>query len=118
MNAAAKKIAAIAVILVIVVAGIAVFVSSGNDEEKGKMDMEASLPVYGNADGSLVPCGLEDPDKTIKDFWAIVNNPQKVSVCTLMDEDVHKQEIDGKTIVVVDVPRADRQQRPVYIDTA
>lgn len=67
-------------------------------------------------DGSLVPCGLKDPDKTIKDFWAIVNNPQKVSICTLKDDDVYKQEIDGKTIVVVDVPRADRQQRPVYID--
>lgn len=68
------------------------------------------------ADGSLIPYGLKDPDKTIKDFWAIVNNPQKVSVCTLRDADVHKQEIDGRTIVVVDVPRADRQQRPVYID--
>lgn len=62
MNAAAKKIAAIAVILVIVVAGIAVFVSSGNDEEKGKMDMEASLPVYGNADGDYT---IDDEDLAI-----------------------------------------------------
>lgn len=74
------------------------------------------IGVEEKPDGSLVPYGLSDPDKTKKDFWAIVNNPQKVSVCTLKDENVHEQEVDGKTILVVDVPRADRQQRPVYID--
>lgn len=74
------------------------------------------LGVEELSDGTLVPLGIKNPEKMIKDLWAIVNNPQKVSVCTLVDNDIHTQVVDGKTIIVVDVPRADRQQRPVYID--
>ncbi len=68
------------------------------------------------SDGTFLLEGVEDPDKLIKDFWDIVNNPQKVSSNIISDSDVEIQEIDGSTIVLIHVPRANRHARPVYID--
>lgn len=66
-------------------------------------------------DHSLHALNLPDPDKLIKDFWDIVNNPEKVSVNILTDKHVQKQGIDGKHIVVITVPKAERSDKPVYI---
>lgn len=67
-------------------------------------------------DKSLRPVDLPDPDKLIKEFWNIVNNPNKTSVNVLSSKDVFVQEVDGKHIVVINVPRAERSYRPVYVD--
>ena len=60
--------------------------------------------------------GVDDADKIRKDFWNIVNNPEKVNVNLLRDEDVETIVIDGKTIVVIRIPQADYNTRPVYIN--
>jgi len=60
--------------------------------------------------------GISDADKLIKDFWNVINNPKKVSVNLLSDKDVFAQSVGDKTIVLINVPRADRNYRPVYID--
>ena len=73
------------------------------------------LGVEEYKDHSLHALNLPDPDKLIKDFWDIVNNPEKVSVNILTDRHVQKQEIDGKHIVVITVPKAERSDKPVYI---
>jgi len=67
-------------------------------------------------DKSLHAVNLPDAEKLIKDFWDIVNNPQKTSVNILSGKDVYPMEVDGKHIVVINVPRADRGYKPVYID--
>ena len=67
-------------------------------------------------DKSLRPVDLPDPDKLVKEFWDLVNNPNKVSINILTSKDVYIHEIDGKRIVVITVPRADRTYKPVYID--
>ena len=67
-------------------------------------------------DKSLHPVDLPDPDKLVKEFWNLVNNPNKVSINILTSKDVYIHEIDGKRIVVITVPRADRTYKPVYID--
>ena len=69
-------------------------------------------------DGSLSVAngGITSPNTLIKEFWDIINNPNKVSVNILSDKDVYVQEIDGKNIIVINIPRADRSYRPVYID--
>lgn len=59
---------------------------------------------------------LPDPDKLIKEFWNNVNNPNKTSVNLLSSKDVFVQEVDGNHIVVINVPRAERSYRPVYLD--
>ena len=58
------------------------------------------------ADKSLHTVDLPDPDRLIKEFWDIANNPNKTSVNVLSSKDVFVQEVDGDHIVVIRVPRA------------
>ena len=74
------------------------------------------LGVEEHEDKSLHPIELSDPGKLIKEFWDTVNNPNKVSINILSSKDVYQIEVDGKEIVVISVPRADRSYKPVYID--
>ncbi len=74
------------------------------------------LGVEEHADKSLHPVDLPDPEKLINDFWDIVNNANKVSANILSDKDVTIENIDGKRIVAIRVPRAQRSDKPVYID--
>ncbi len=63
-----------------------------------------------------MPTGISDPDKIIRDLWDQADNAQKVSINILTETDVHVTEIDGKTAIVIDIPRAERQKRLVFID--
>ena len=74
------------------------------------------LGVEEYPDKSLHAVDLPDPDRLIKDFWDLVNNTQKASVNVLSGKDVSVENVDGKRIVVINVPRADRSYKPVYID--
>lgn len=74
------------------------------------------LGVEEYADKSLHPIALPEPDKLVKDFWDSVNNTNKVSVNILLDKDVTIEEIEGKRIVAIRVPRAQRGDKPVFID--
>ncbi len=67
-------------------------------------------------DKSLHTVDLPDPDKLIREFWDIANNPNKTSVNILSSKDVYVQEVDGNRIVVINVPRAERSYKPVYVD--
>lgn len=75
------------------------------------------LGVEECADKSLHSVDLPDPERLIKDFWDTVNNLNKVSVNILSDKDVTTEDIDGKRIVAIRVPRAQRSDKPVYIDS-
>lgn len=74
------------------------------------------LGVEERADKSLHPVDLPDPDRLIREFWDIVNNPNKTSVNILSARDAFVQEVDGAHIVVIRVPRAERSYKPVYVD--
>ena len=67
-------------------------------------------------DKTLHTVDLPDPDRLIREFWDIVNNPNKTSVNILSSKDVFVQEVDGDRIVAINVPRAERSYRPVYVD--
>lgn len=60
--------------------------------------------------------GVENADKIRKDLWNILNNTEKVSVNLLKDDDIDEITTDGKTIVYINVPRADSSIRPIYIN--
>lgn len=66
-------------------------------------------------DGDFEVHGLDDPAKTEKDFWTTINNRGKVSANLLANGDVRIVPVDGKPVLVVQVPRASRRQCPVYI---
>ena len=58
--------------------------------------------------------GVEDPAKIIDDFWNTINSA-KVNVNLLVDSNVYPLTIDDKTVVIIEVPRADCTQKPVYV---
>ena len=60
--------------------------------------------------------GVEDADKIRKDIWNTINSKEKVNVNLLRDEDVQTIDIDGKNIVAINVPRAESNIRPIYIN--
>ncbi len=74
------------------------------------------LGVEEHADKSLHPIDLPDPELLIEDFWEIVNDLRKVSVNILSDKDVTVEQIDGKRIVAIRVPRAQRCDKPVFVE--
>lgn len=74
------------------------------------------LGVREEKDGRLVPEDV-DAEKLEKDFWNMVNNRQKVSANIVTRSMVKIQPVDGKNILVVRVPRAERAARPVYVGT-
>ena len=59
---------------------------------------------------------VANPDKLITDFWNLANDPNKVNVNLLTDDDVQIVPIDGVTIITIRVPRADYMTRPVFIN--
>lgn len=66
-------------------------------------------------DGSLYVEGLDDVHKMLKDFWNMVNNRQKVSCNILTDSMAIPDKLEGKNVIVIRVPRAERTSRPVYV---
>ena len=74
------------------------------------------LGVEEYADHSLHLVDLPDPERLVIEFWDIVNNPKKTSVNILSDKHVRIHEVNGKHIIVIIVPRAQRFDKPVYID--
>lgn len=74
------------------------------------------LGVIETTDKSFDSVNLPDPDSLIREFWRIINDPLKVSVNILAEKDVYVEEINGDRIIVIKVPRADRADKPVYVD--
>lgn len=58
--------------------------------------------------------GVSNPDAMITSFWNTING-NKVNIDLLMDENVYPLSVNGMSIIVIEVPRADYTQRPVYI---
>ena len=66
-------------------------------------------------DQGPVISGIPDVDKLRREFWVTVNNRQKVSANILQESDVSVETFEGDDILVIEVPRASRSERPVYI---
>lgn len=63
----------------------------------------------------LIPKGVSNANQMISDIWNILNNKQKISSNILLEHHVYKTEYQGMDFVVIEVPRADRRDKPVYI---
>lgn len=74
------------------------------------------LGVKENKDRSWSPTGLCDASKLLKEFWDILNNRQKVSINLLRDDDIEIYEQEGNIIMVIYIPKAGRDERPIYIN--
>ena len=74
------------------------------------------LGVTEDAQHQLHVEGVNDADTLVIDFWNIINNQSKISINVLNDKDVIVREFDGKKIIIISVPRAQRYDKPIYLD--
>lgn len=90
-----------------------------------------SYSAFANTNGGTIVLGIDEPQKNVfesaklteaevenlqKLFWDTINNSQKVSNNILVDKDVYVDEYDGYPILVIKIRRANRFEKPVYIN--
>ena len=73
------------------------------------------LGVEEYPDKSLHPVDLPDREWLIGEFWNLINDPKITSANILRDEDVQIKEVEGDHIIVINVPKAEKKDRPIYI---
>lgn len=74
------------------------------------------LGVAERKDGIPEITGIEDVARVRRDLFNIANNPDKVSANVLTDDTVRALEIDGKTVIEIEILRARRPVRPVFLN--
>ncbi len=94
-------------------------------------DMWETYSAFANTNGGVIILGAkeledknwettglkaEDKEKLLDDLWNLLHNRQKVNVNLLREENVEEYEVSGDLIIVIYVPRAKREQKPVYIN--
>ena len=84
--------------------------------------------AFANSEGGVIVLGVierkgkfyidnlsdEQIEKYTKDFWNNVNNRATVSCNLLKTEDVVVEDYNGHKLMLFFIPRASREQRPVY----
>ncbi len=74
------------------------------------------LGVEEHKDRTLHPVNLPDPERLVREFWDKINNPAITNLNILTPKQIQIRTIDGNSIIVITVPRATRQERPIYIN--
>lgn len=64
----------------------------------------------------FTPHPIEKPDKVLKELFDTANNRSKVSINLLTNASARLVQVDGKTLISVSIPRATREQRPVFLN--
>lgn len=60
--------------------------------------------------------GIDNENYILKDFWNTINNKEKISCNILNDDDIEIVKVENKTVAIVNVPSASRQDKPIYIN--
>lgn len=92
-------------------------------------DFWPTYSAFANTDGGMVVLGVRERQqqffiegianvaKVRKELFDGLNNRQKVSANLLTDASVREVTLTGRTLLVVEIPRANRKQRPVHLTT-
>ncbi|MBE5744675.1 MAG: hypothetical protein E7355_00905 [Clostridiales bacterium] len=75
------------------------------------------LGVREEKDKSLHPVKLQNPEQLLEEFWKIINDTNKVSANILTKKHVKIIGEDDSRFIAITVPRASKQDRPIYIGT-
>lgn len=65
--------------------------------------------------GEVEYVGVPNPEQLVKKFWDGVHNPSKVSANILTDDSITIETINDCDIIRIQVPRANRHLKPIYI---
>lgn len=63
----------------------------------------------------FIPHGIQNPQKILSDLWNTLNNSQKISNNILLDNHVYVADYQGLPFIIMEIPRADRREKPIYI---
>lgn len=74
------------------------------------------LGVEERRDGSLQVTGLSQVETMISDIHSTLNNPNKVSKNILPGNAITVETVDGKQILRIEVPPANREDKPLYLN--
>lgn len=92
-------------------------------------DFWPTYSAFANTQGGVVVLGIRERQeefsiegianvpKVRRELFDSLNNRNKVSANLLTDASVREVTLEGKTILLVEIPRATRKQRPVYLTT-
>lgn len=92
-------------------------------------DFWPTYSAFANTDGGVVVLGVREKQeqfllegitkiaKVRKELFDGLNNRQKVSANLLSDASVREVAVGGCTLLVIEIPRATRKQRPVHLTT-
>ncbi len=98
---------------------------------KGKVpdDVWQTVSSMANTNGGVILLGVEqlsghsfkavagiDLERLHTEFWSTATNPSKITPNVLRNEDVQIESVGGGKALVIDVPRASRTERPVYLN--
>ncbi|MEY8239240.1 MAG: putative DNA binding domain-containing protein [Cycloclasticus sp.] len=103
---------------------------AGGRDGKGELpnDVWSSYSAMANTEGGVILLGvkqkgerftvngIEKFDSVRQQIFNVANNRNKVSANLLTDASVQPIEIDGKTLIRIEVRRAPREQRPVFLN--
>jgi len=73
------------------------------------------LGVMETEDKSFRSVPLGSPEWLVEEFWSKINDGTHVNINILSRSDIRIEESDGNRIVVIEVPRADRKDKPIFI---
>lgn len=74
------------------------------------------LGVEEEKDYSFHPVDLPDPEGMKKEFLGLVGRAETVSINLLSEDDVMTLEAEGKHIIAIRIPRAEKKDMPVFIE--
>lgn len=92
-------------------------------------DFWPTYSAFANTDGGVVVLGVREKQgqftiegianiaKVRKELFDSLNNRQKVSANLLTDAHAREVVLDGRTLLVIEIPRATRKERPVHLTT-
>lgn len=101
-----------------------------DQEGKGEVpkDFWPTYSAMANIDGGVVllgvrekagvfsVAGIDNVEKVRIDLFNTLNNRSKVSTNLISDADVSVLSLEGKTVLLVNIPAATRKQKPVYLN--
>lgn len=90
-----------------------------------------SYSAFANTYGGIIILGIQelddkswkttglkvvDKEKLLDDLWNLLHNRQKININLLSENDVEVYEVSENLIIVIYVPMAKREQKPVFIN--